>query len=112
MKDQLENNIKDDIFQQAHQYCIETKKSLEFRYLITNRIFELIKQSNSIERCREEIDQIFNDRHKRNENIQLNKNQIAQDSLKYVLTVRESLKEMTVEIACNEDLEKEIPQDF
>lgn len=112
LKDQLENDIKDDIFNKAEKYCSETKKSPELKYLITDRVFKLIESNISFEKCREEIDQIYYDLEKRNESIQLDKNQIARDSLKYVLTVKESLKEMTVEITCNEDLEKEIPQDF
>ena len=44
--------------------------------------------------------------------VKMDEKQIAQNSMKYILAVKESFKEMTVEISCKEDLEAHIKQDF
>lgn len=46
------------------------------------------------------------------EKVELTQEQIEQNSVKYILAVKESIKELTVEILTDDDIEKEIPRDF
>lgn len=48
----------------------------------------------------------------RKKNEKMDQKQIEQNSMKYILAVKESFKEMTVEISCKDDLEAQIKQDF
>lgn len=59
-----------------------------------------------IDQCYEKI------KVQKNEIVVENVKEIEQDSMKYTLSVKESVKEMTIEITCDEDLEREIPTDY
>lgn len=42
------------------------------------------------------------------ENLEIGQKQIKQDSMRYILAVKESIKELTVEVVLENNLEKEI----
>lgn len=46
------------------------------------------------------------------ENVEMDQQKINQNSMRYILAVKESIKEVTVEILSDDELKNEIPQDF
>ena len=113
MKDYFERRIENLIYEQAGRYCDEHEKSSDLKYLIGKRVFEILEKGNLLQRCRDKIQNCYFESSKYKQgDVQMNQEQIGQDSMKYVLNVKESIKEMTMEISREEDLEREIPQDF
>lgn len=113
MKDYFERRIENEIYNQAEEYCKDYEKSQDLKYLIGKRVYDLYEISNQFQKCRDRIQECYVESAKyKQEDVQLNQEEIGQESMKYVLSVKERIKEMTVEISREEDLEREIPQDF
>lgn len=78
--------------------------------MITDRLF--VRINEKVQGILNYIDMEYNKtKEYKSKTIVLNEHQIKQNSMKYVLSVRESIRELTVEIECNDDLEKNIPLD-
>ena len=113
MKDYFVRRIENEIYNQAEEYCKDNEKSQDMKYLIGKRVYDLLEISNQFQQCRDRIQECYVESAKyKQEDVLLNQEEIGQESMKYVLSVKERIKEMTVEISREEDLEREIPQDF
>ena len=75
---------------------------------------------NMIRLCHKEIDEmvsmigeIYYKKYKKsNQDEKMDENEMKENSTLYVMSEKESFKEITIQISCNDALDSEIPQDF
>lgn len=111
LKDKVLESIKDFIFDHVKKTYPKQAMSDDMIIPIFEKKIELY--NDFIKSCMKYIDIKFEQAKLIKENNDgMNEEQISQNSMKYVLAVKESFKELTVEITSDKDLETEIRQDF
>lgn len=111
-KDSCEEKFKDIIMDKIFELVSSDKKiSKDLYNFILDHCWNLLR--NKFNQIMALIDSCYNNTRKiKKEEIVLDEKMIQQNSMKYVLSVKESITELTVEIDCDENLDKEIPLDY
>lgn len=111
-KDSCEEKFKDIIMDIIFELVSSNKKiSKDLYSFILDHCWNLLRNKfRQIMNC---IYSCYNNTSKiEKEEVVLDEKMIQQNSMKYVLSVKESITELTIEIDCDENLDKEIPLDY
>lgn len=114
LKASCKNKIEERLLEEAESFCNKADIGISAKIFIWNSLKKYFGER--IMSCIADIESFFNETKvfKRGEkdDVDMTKNQIEQNSIKYILTVRESISELTIEIENDDDIEKEIPTDY
>ena len=110
MRESCNNEINNHIFMEVVKNCSENNISDDTIIVINDIVLDELK--DKIENCLSKINTCYEKLYKFHQKEELMKeDEIKQNSMKYILSVKESVKENTIQLT-TENLEFEIPQDF